>query len=119
MTTKNGFKRLTAKDTRKVDPSELITYTAMVSKNKRNTHTGTPTVLLRGIMDSETEYRDHCWVRETPELHRLLENKHAGRYQGSYIIEFKAKPKTYDYQMSGQLKDTLEHITDIKVLGKA
>ena len=118
MTTKHGFRQLSSKDTRKVNKEELVTYTAMVSKNKRNTF-GTPTVLLRGVMTDNTEFRDHCWVRETPELFELLETKHASRYQGSYIIEFKAKEKKYNYQMSGTIKDTLEHICEVKVLGKA
>lgn len=119
MTTKHGFKQLSNKDTRKVNKEELVTYTAMVSKNKRNTHIGTPVVLLRGVMTEDTEFRDHCWVRETPELFKLLETKHASRYQGSYIIEFKAKEKKYNYHMSGNMKDTLDHICEVKVLGKA
>lgn len=116
MKTRNGIKRLQSK-TVKVNKAELTTYVAKVSRNFRN-NGGTKQVLLRGVMTDTEEFRDHCWVNESKSLMKALDTKHANNNK-TYIVEFKAKEKSYNYQNTGVMKKTLDHICDIKILGRA
>lgn len=119
MRTKNGIKQLQVKQP-KINKEELSTYVAKISKNLKSITTGNPEVLLRSIIqDDDTEFRDHCWVSLNKDLNKVLSSRYATNYGGSYVIQFKAKEKLYNYQNSGVMKRTLEHICDIKVLGKA
>jgi len=96
-------------------------FTAKISRNLRDTNTGAPKVLLRGIMTEEDEFRDHAWVELNRELDKVLKhNKEFKRKQGngSAIIEFEADVKNYEYRGS-VYKQTLNNIKTVRILGKA
>ena len=96
-------------------------FTAKISRNLRDTNTGAPKVLLRGIMSDNDEFRDHAWVELNQELDKLL--KHSKEFKrkqgnGSAIIEFEADIKSYEYRGS-TYKQTLTNISTPRILGKA
>lgn len=89
-------------------------YTAIISRNFRDTRLTTPKVLLRNIKDESGDLiRDHMWVLITKVVQDILPR--CGDNQ-SYLVTFRAKPKTY--QTDGPMKTTLVKIRDAEMLHK-
>ncbi len=92
-----------------------MTLTAIISRNFRDTATGAPKVLLRGIQTPDEEYRDHAWVELTVELRRVVDRITNNR---SLIITLEAEMKEYTYR-PGIVKRTLTNVSNVKVVGRA
>lgn len=92
-----------------------MTLTAIISRNFRDTATGAPKVLLRGIQTPDEEYRDHAWVELTKELKQVTNRITNNR---SLIITLEADVKEYIYR-PGVVKRTLTNVSNIKVVGRA
>lgn len=92
-------------------------YTAKLGRNLRYMSASQTMVLMRGIIGSEEEFRDHAWVELSKELDKILHNKLFNR--NSAIIEFEADTKRYPDHRNGGTKETLINIRSIKILGRA
>ncbi len=67
-------------------------YTATLRRQYRDAYTAAPKVLLSDITDYQGKpFRDHCWVKETPAISRLLAkyNKLTISFIGNEIIYLK------------------------------
>lgn len=82
--------------------------TAVISRNLRDTNTGSPKVLLRNLQTTEGLYRDHAWVELNAQLHQLLRAKRFNNNR-SHVVYLEADEKIYNYQGS-TLKRTLQNI---------
>lgn len=91
-------------------------YIAEISRNFRDISTGAPKVLLRSIVQEDSEYfRDHAWIEMTEELKQFFRQELPKN--GKRIISFRAKEKVYTYR--GELvKKTLSSVKNINVLGR-
>lgn len=91
-------------------------YIAEISRNFRDISTGAPKVLLRSIVQEDSEYfRDHAWIEMTEELKQFFRQELPKN--GKRIISFRAKEKVYTYR--GELvKRTLKNVKNITVLGR-
>ena len=126
MKTKNGFERLdTPTEPRQqgainrpsklhhnptvadlIKPCKQAEYTAIISRNFRDTNTGDPKVLLRDVRDFEGNlFRDHCWVSKA-QLTSVIPYGN----KSSLRVSFLAKSKSY--QTYGPAKDTLTSIEE-------
>ena len=92
-------------------------YIAEISRNFRDISTGAPKVLLRSIVQEDSEdFRDHAWVEMTEELKQFFRQELPKN--GKRVISFRAKEKVYTYR--GELvKRTLKNVKNITVLGRA
>lgn len=100
-----------------------MTFTAKISRNRRQISPTQSMVLLRSVQSSnEEDFRDHCWVEESASIHRLLSSNPLFRRNsgnGSAIIQFEAEEKKYYYHTGELYKKTLSNIKNIRVLGRA
>lgn len=92
-------------------------YTASISRNFRDTSTGAPKVLLRGIQNEDNEdVRDHGWVPLNKELNNFFNTYLRGN--GKRVITFYAEEASYSGR-NGDSKVTLKNVQRIKLLGRA
>lgn len=80
-------------------------YTASISRNFRDTSTGAPKVLLRGIQNEDEDFRDHGWVPLNKELNNFFSTYLRGN--GKRIIAFYAEEASYS-DRNGGYKVTLK-----------
>jgi len=79
-------------------------YKALLRRQYRDVNTTVPKVLLANVVDHQGQvFRDHCWVKETPEIARLL------RKYNSVAIDFVANEILY-------LKRGKEQATTLEVV---
>lgn len=85
-------------------------YTAIISRNFRDTNTGDPKVLLRDVRDFEGNlFRDHCWVSKS-----LLDPVIPKSNKANPRVSFLAKTK--QYKTYGPEKATLTAVEEPIIL---
>ena len=122
--TKNGIKQLPKSTYAQIATQPLQEFTAKISTLRRDVATGVPKRTLRDVFTSEGEmFRDHCHVKETPKMQKLLSKPSIARSNAWVIVSFKASISTYCYGTPDTYpaiyKQTLDNIQDFKVLGRA
>ena len=90
-------------------------YVAKISRNFKDTHSGDPKVLFRGVQSEQCEVRDHMWVSISKDLDKFLK---VNKTNKSFIIEFEAQTKEYLYR-GVEKKLTLKNVKSIRILGRA
>lgn len=83
--------------------------TAIISRNLRDIHSGSPKVLLRDLQTTEGLYRDHAWVELSDQLEKLLQSKRFNNNK-SHPVYLEADEKVYPCAHTGKPKRTLQNI---------
>ncbi len=89
----------------------MAKFLAKIGLNKREVQTLSPKVVMRGIINQDTnqQFRDHCWVTITPAINAVIPSTN----REEYIIEFDAEEKEY---YKGQ--KALVEIKNIAIVGQ-
>lgn len=89
----------------------MTKYLATIGLNKRDVQTLSPKVVLRGVINQDTneQFRDHCWVSITPTVNAAIPTSN----REEYVIEFEAEEKEY---YKGQ--KALVNIKNIAIVGQ-
>ena len=121
---KNGIKQLPKPTYAQIATQPLQEFTAKISTLRRDVATGVPKRTLRGVFTADGEmFRDHCHVKETVKLQKILSKPAIAKTNKWVIISFKANVSTYQYGVPGTYpevyKQTLDNIQDVKILGRA
>ena len=71
----------------------MTKYLATIGLNKRDVQTLSPKVVLRGVINQDTneQFRDHCWVSITSAVNAAIPTSN----REEYVIEFEAEEREY------------------------